>query len=395
MILTVLCMTCLLGLVGFATDVGVLLRQKRNMQTAADSAAVAGALELHYGDTTAAANAAAAQNGVTIGTSGGAVTVNSPPLSGAYAGLPNYVEAIVSQSQSTVFMNLFNFAAMTVTARAVAHNGGSASCCVCVLSPSAPDAMDLQGSFSVTAPACGVMVDSNATDALQFTGGGGTLTAGSVGVVGGDGGQTGDSTPAPVTNIAQFSDPLGTVVAPNPSTMTCTIPAGNTLTGTISPGCYSAPAGGAITLDNATLNSGTYVLTGNVILQGNVETVAGGGTTLDIATGALSESTAGTYLDLVAPTSGPYNGIAIMEPPPNTNPMTFDFGYSSGLIDGIIWAPLAQLVLHDSGGDKVGGLQLITDLIVNTLYDQTATLSITNYSSTVSTSPLTKVALVE
>ena len=395
MVLTLLSMTALLGFVGFATDVGVLLREKRNMQTAADSAAIAAAQELNYGDMTAAANGAAAQNGVTIGTNGGTVTVNSPPKSGAYAGLNGYAEAIVSQNQSTTFMNVFNFASMNVAARAVATNSGSASCCVCVLSQSAPDAMDLQGSFDVTAPACGVMVDSNATDALQFTGGGGSLTAGSVGVVGGDGGQTGDSTPAPVTNIAQFSDPLGTVVAPNPSTMTCTTPVGGILTGTISAGCYSAPAGGAITLDNATLNSGTYVFTGNVVLQGNVETVQGGGTTLDIATGALSESTAGTYLDLVAPTSGPYNGIAIMEPAPNTNLMLFDFGYSSGLIDGIIYAPDAELELHDSGGDKVGGLQLITDLIVGTLYDQTATLSITNYSSTVTTSPLTRVALVE
>ena len=32
-----------------------------------------------------------------------------------------------------------------------------------------------------------------------------------------------------------------------------------------------------------------------------------------------------------------------------------------------------QLDLHDSGGDKNGGLQLITDLIVGTLNDQTAT----------------------
>jgi len=395
MILTLLCTTCMLGFVGFATDAGILLREKRNMQTAADSAAIAAALELNYGDMTAAATAAAAQNGVIVGTNGGTVTVNTPPAYGAYAGLPSYVEAIVSQSQSTIFMNMFNFASMNVTARAVAYNGGSSNDCVYVLNGTAPDAMDLQGSFSVSAPKCGVVVDSNNADALQFTGGGGTLTAGSVGVVGGDGGQTGDSTPAPVLGIAQQSDPLASVVAPNPATMTCTTPVGGILTGTISPGCYSAPTGGAVTLDNATLNSGTYVFTGNVVLQGNVETVKGGGTTLDIATGALSESTAGTYLDLVAPTSGPYNGIAIMEPPPNTNPMTFDFGYSSGLIDGIIWAPLAQLVLHDSGGDKAGGLQLITDLIVGTLYDQTATLNITNYSQTVGTSPLTRVGLVE
>jgi len=192
MILTLLCMTCLLGFVGFAADIGTLLRAKRNLQIAADSAAIAGAAELNYGDMATAAQAAAAQNGVVIGTNGGAVAVNSPPLYGAYAGLPGYVEAIVTQTQPTFFMKIFNFASQNVTARAVAWNGGSSNGCVYVCSPSASDAMDLQGSFDVSAPSCGVIVDSNNADALQFTGGGGTLTAGSVGVVGGDGGH-GDS----------------------------------------------------------------------------------------------------------------------------------------------------------------------------------------------------------
>ena len=54
MILTLLCMTCLLGFVAFAADVGTLLHAKRNLQIAADSAAIAGAAELNYGDMTAA-----------------------------------------------------------------------------------------------------------------------------------------------------------------------------------------------------------------------------------------------------------------------------------------------------------------------------------------------------
>src|ERR1035437_182689 len=119
MILTLLCMTCLLGFVGFAVDIGTLLRAKRNLQIAADSAAIAGAAELNYGNMTAAAQAAAAQNGVTIGTNGGTVTVNTPPTYGAYAGKTGgYVEAIVSQNQPTFFMKMFKIASQKVTARA-------------------------------------------------------------------------------------------------------------------------------------------------------------------------------------------------------------------------------------------------------------------------------------
>lgn len=390
-IMILLSMTALLGFVGFAADVGTLFYAKRNLQIAADAAAIAGAAELNYGDMTTAGDAAAAQNGVVIGANGGAVYINNPPTEGEYVGLPAYVEAIVSQKEPTFFMRIFGISSQTVAARAVAYNGGSSNGCVYVLNGTANDAMDLQGSFDVSAPKCGVIVNSNSTTALQFTGGGGTLTAGSVGVVGGDGGQTGDSTPAPVLGIAQQSDPLGGLVAPTPTG--CITPPGGTMTGTLTAGCYMAPTGGTLTINNATLGAGTYVLEGNINLTGSV-TSGSGGTTLDIVNGALTEGT-GTVLDLVAPTSGAYNGIAIMEPAPNANLMLFDFGSSSGLIDGIIYAPDAELELHDSGGDQSGGLQLITDLIVNTLYDQTATLNITSYSQTTPGSPLTRVALAE
>src|SRR6185437_6970345 len=143
------------------------------------------------------------------------------------------------------------------------------------------------------------------------------------GVAGGECGETGDSPPAQVTGIAQYTCPLSAMVFPTPPA-NCPIPTGGNLTGTISAGCYSAPAGkkgalGTLTLNNVTMGSGTYVLEGNVNLTGNVSTVTGGGTTLDIVNGALSEGTAATVLNIVAPTSGAYNGIAILQPASNTN----------------------------------------------------------------------------
>ena len=68
-ILVALCLTCILGFVGFATDVGVLLHAKRNLQIAADAAAIAGANEINIDPTkiVSAAKAASAQNGFTDG----------------------------------------------------------------------------------------------------------------------------------------------------------------------------------------------------------------------------------------------------------------------------------------------------------------------------------------
>jgi len=387
LVITALCMTCLFGFVALATDVGLTLREKRLLQIAADSAAIAGALELNYSSAsvTNAAQAAATRNGFTNGTNGATVTINTPPHNGPHQ-VAGYVEVIISQSQPTLFMNLFGIASMTPTVRAVAMNGGSSFGCVYVLSPNASPAMNLQGSFDVTAPNCGVVVDSNADGALHFTGGGGTLSAGSVGVVGTATGQTGDSTTPIVQNIVAQSDPLGYLDASFPTPTGCV--AGGTLTGSITPGCYS----GNVTLSNAVL-TGTYVFTGNVTLSNSVTTGTAGGT-IDLTAGTLTE-TPNTVLNIVAPTTGTFHGIAIMAPPSNTSTLTFEFGNATGTVDGIIYAPGAKLFLHDSGGDHSGGLTLITDLLVGTLDDQTATLNIQSYSQNTAGSPLTKVALVE
>jgi hypothetical protein len=417
LIITALCMTCLFGFAALATDVGLMLREKRLLQIAADSAAIAGALELNYSaaSVTSAAQAAATQNGFTDGTNGAAVTVNPPPLYGPHAGVTGYVEVIISQSQPTLFMNFFGIASMKPTVRAVAQNGASSFGCVYILAPTGPQTMELQGSFTVSTPNCGVVIDSSDPDALDFTGAGGTLTAGSVGVVGGCGGKCADSTPTPVTGIAPQSDPLGAMVPPDPTKLTCSAPTGGKLTGVQAAlgatkiACYS----GNVTLSNVTLAAGTYVFTGNVTLDGTVSTpqppapVAPStvsanplnGTTIDIDSGTLSINT-GTTLSLYAPQAAAttytnYNGVALMQPAKNSNQILIQKGDASGLVDGIIYAPTAQLYLQDSGGDKSGGLTLITDLIVGSLFDKTATLTINSYSQSTSGSPLTRVTLVE
>jgi hypothetical protein len=416
LIITALCMTCLFGFAALATDVGLMLRENRLLQIAADSAAIAGALELNYSSAsvTSAAKAASAQNGFTDGSGGVTVTVNPKPLYGPHAGLDGYVEVIISENKPTLFMNFFGKTSMSPTVRAVAQNGGSSFGCVYILSPTGSSSMHLEGSFTVSTPNCGVVVDSSDPDALHFTGAGGSLTAGSVGVVGGCGGKCTDSTPLPVTGIAPQSDPLAAMLPPDPTKLTCSAAPGNKLTGTLANpaggiACYS----GNVTLSNVTLGAGTYVFTGNVTLDGNVSTAQPpapvapatvsanplNGTTIDIDSGTLSINT-GTVLSLYAPQAAAtaytnYNGIALMEPSKNSNQIMIQKGNATGLVDGIIYAPSAQLYLQDSGGDKSGGLTLITDLIVGQLFDKTATLTINSYSQSTAGSPLTRVTLVE
>ena len=65
--LVALALPILLGFVGIATDLGSLFKDRRTIQTAADAAAIAGALNLSSGNWSSAAKAASGTNGFTDG----------------------------------------------------------------------------------------------------------------------------------------------------------------------------------------------------------------------------------------------------------------------------------------------------------------------------------------
>jgi hypothetical protein len=411
-ILVALCLTCILGFVGFATDVGVLLHAKRNLQIAADAAALAGANEINIDATKiqAAGQAASAQNGFTDGSNGVSAAINNGPLHGPHAGDASYVEAIVTQSQPTFFMKLFSFSSMPVAARAVAFNGASNGFgCLTALNQTAPKAIELQGNFTVDAPGCQVIDDSKDPCALQFTGSAGNLTAGSVGVVGpalgGSQGVCGfptDSTPVPVTGVPQASDPLastyhsltaaqiGSCAAP-PSGNTWGSSGGTVLADGSKVFCYS----GNISIgNNVTMMPGTYVFTGSLGLQGH-GSLAGTNVTIYLAApnGNMNMGGSGTSTlgPLSAPSSGPYQNVVIYEEPADTNPVNLE-GTPISNLSGIVYLPSAQLQL---GGNGTLNQTLNVDLVVNTLYDfGNATVNITDFSTTHNT-PLHTIALVE
>lgn len=398
LIMVAVSLSIVLGFVAFATDLGVVLHQKRLAATAADSAAVAAAKYLNASSAVAikAGQNAAAANGFTNG-GGVTVTITPSPTSGAFTG-SHYVRATVSQSVSTIFTSIFDISSFTAGATAVAGVFPSTGC-VYVLNPSKTDSMYLSGSFDVSTPGCGVLVDSTDPNALYFNGGAGTLTSAYVNVVGGSNGHTGDSSPEPVTGVAPISDPLANLDLPQYAPTTCS-GSGGTLTGNLSPGCWS----GNVTLSNATLASGTYFFEGSVSLSGNV---TGTGVTLYMtSTSSGLSATTNSTLALSArtddPLTDPYSGIVMYVEPNSGSPsqqIEFEMGNATGSVGGIIYAPDAEFYIHDSGGDKNGGttstVAFNMDLVVGTFYDSTGDLSITSYTQTSPNSPLTKVTLVE
>jgi hypothetical protein len=343
----------LLGLMGLGIDIGYMRYEKRLQQSAADSAALAGAAEIPYGSSfiSAAGSHGASLDGFTVAStqsgcpptdpSGAvgtiAVTINYPPCSGLYSGKPEYVEAYVAVVQPTFFMKALGITSQTVTARAVAFWGsGVAKNCVFTLgSPgTAIEGITVNGSPTLNAPTCGIDDNGN----FDTSGGDLDVTAGSVGVVGeatNNGG--GGVTPTPITGIAPLGDPLATLTPPTVGTP-ITFRPDNIIPGST----YKS-----ISINNGTVNfpAGTYIVNGDMTISGN-STVTGTGVTFYITNGGDLTINGNTNVQLSAPTSGSYEGILFYQDPNDTSSARIN-GTNNSFFQGALYFPNALL---DFGG---------------------------------------------
>ncbi len=375
----------LCGMAGFAVDVGTLFRAKRVLQTAADAGALAAAAEARYGDSVAVAKNMAARNGATDGTNGYTVTVNA--ISGGY-------QVIATQSAPTYFMKLFHLNSMSVSAVASAGNY-AASNCIYALDPSGID-VGLTGTADLNMPDCGVIINSASSNGLNMTGTS-TLTAASIGIVGGyDTTKNANYSPIPVTGVAPSPNPLAFLSAPSYSSGSCLADPHFTGSGTHSIGpstsggtiCYNGLSmSGSGTLS---LSPGVYVINGAFSLSGS-GSMSGSGITIYLAppNGSLSLTGSGS-LNVSAPTdtSNPYNGILFFEDPSDTNSMKIT-GSTGSAMQGIFYAPNAALTLSGSSGATIQA-----DLVVHAL-SMTGTSNFSNYSSANTNEPLTAPRLTQ
>ncbi|MBV9439290.1 MAG: hypothetical protein JOZ24_04785 [Candidatus Eremiobacteraeota bacterium] len=365
----------ILGFAAFSVDVGYWRSQQGLLQTAADSAALAGAMEAAYPAGTAspapyvtAAKADSASNGFTDNGGTVTVTVNKPPSTGNYTGDGNAVEVLVKATQPSFLAHALGMANDTVTARAVATLTGSGAGCIIALNPSAkPYTLQTTGG-SINATSCGILDDGT----FDFTGG--TITATSLGVAGSvthTGGTYGAATPAP---IVPAGDPCRSIAGcaylagVTPPTSPCQSTTGPTL----NPGLYCNGlkwSGGT-----ATLNPGIYYIdcTGSCSSPPGFNvtggTVNGSGVTFYVRKGAVN-LTGGT-INIAPPTSGNSAGVLFYQPSSNTTTAKLTGGSATGCpassgaaFTGLFYAPSA--ILNITGGSSwdpstviVGSLQV-------------------------------------
>ena len=355
LILAGLVMVAIVGIAAIVVDLGYARQRKRQVQSGADAAALAGVVELP--DSTAATTVARAY--VTAnGMNGAAATVNVPPTSGAHAGDSSCIEVIPTEAAPTFFGTIFNASSIAVSARAVActtaEEGGMAA-----IFAGATTCGDKTLKFSGSNSEVVGGMHSNAR--LDISGSnnaftGSTVTYTTTASVGGSG------------NTFQGSDPSVTTTQPYPVTFNITdyapggaraVAAGssyrNAGSNEINKSWLEANAG----YSGGVLQPGLYYTTNKISLADSGITVAGGGgVTFVTASNTLEVSGGVVNLTPFEPDLLLFSNY--MKSSPLSDSANCDSGAisvsgSSSNWEGIIYAPRGSVKFNGSSNVTVNG----------------------------------------
>ncbi len=292
---------------------------RRSAQGGADNSALAAALALCLGnDPASAALDSASDNGFDNNGTTNTVEVNNPPISGPYAGDPDYIEVLINSDVEGSFSQVIFSGSLGVSARAVAHctqgggelAGGNG---LVALKSTGDCTLAASGNGSITVNGGGIQVNSNSATRAGCASGNAHVNADSISIVGGymTSGNA-DWNPTPATGAPFIPDPLSGLAAPptppkpGGACPNYSINANNTAT--INPGLYCSISASANS--TLTLNPGVYYIdNGNFSESGNANITANG-VTFYLEDGNFSITGNGNMI-FTAPTSGNYEGILL------------------------------------------------------------------------------------
>src|ERR1051326_6322251 len=357
----------MIGSVGLGIDYGLWLYNQQAMQAAADSAAVSAATS--GSNIALEAEGVAASYGFVKDAGGVTMPVNRPPASGSHTSVSNAVEVIIHRIQTPQFSALVSAQQFTITVRSVAVATPGTGC-VLALNPNASGAVTTQASSTTNLSGCNLYVDSNDSAAVT-AGGTSSLTALSVGAVGGVSGASNITTTGGIhTGVASLTDPYASMSFGSFSGCTQHNYSTNS-NDTISQGVYcggiSVKAGATLTL-----NPGIYYLDqGNLSIEGN-GAIVGTGVTLVFtsSTGrnyANASIASNASVNLTAPTTGLTAGIVLFGDRNMPEGTTFKLtGGSTQSFGGAIYLPKAALTYSGGSGGSTACTQIIADTVTFT-----------------------------
>lgn len=353
--------SALVGMVALGTEITFVIYKHRQMQSAADSAALGSATALSKGypvDYALEGKAIAATAGFVNGVDGVAITVNKPPASGNNTANAGAVEVIVAQPQTLKLVSIFSSAVFNVTARAVAIKGAGGGYCVLTTDTSATKGLDLSNGATLNLNQCGMAVNASGSTAVSVVGNA-TLNAKSLSVKGqttvSNGGSI-NATDGVLINQAVTADPYASTPTTTPSGCNWTNRSlvYSASTQTLNPGTYCGTGLAFSNSANVVMNPGIYYIKGGSLNVGS-STITGTGVTIILTRNTGSYATAtmgnGASVTLSAPTSGAYSGLVLYAnragPTSATTTITFNGGVALSL-KGAIYAP-TRTVAYSNG----------------------------------------------
>jgi Flp pilus assembly protein TadG len=395
LVLVALSLTLLMGAMALAIDVGFVRFQQRQLQTAADAAAIAAGLELGNCNNTVCANMQTAaatalkEDGITSTTitptanqctisttSGLAMIINVAPCvlgaSDPNNGNTHMAEVVLTEPQKTFFGDIIGVRTWNLVARAEAGdsyinaNTSGGNC----LYTNGLAFNSSDGTFALNS--CGIYDNGN----LQ-TDNGDSVTASTFLYYGTWSPNNcnssctwnigGSNTPPAHTTTPQ-SNPLANLTPPTqPATSTTNTQTPNS-GATLQPGYY--PNGFNLNSNvSVTLNAGLYYMGGSINVDSGA-TLTGTGAELYFVNGSLQPNS-GSTLQLTAPTTtsptaGTTANMLVWEASSNGSGMTIDTG-SSSYFNGIIYLPTQTLTLNSGSGVTINNGATATALDVNNM----------------------------
>jgi Flp pilus assembly protein TadG len=395
----------LIGAMGLAAEVSYWRFHQRGMQNAADAAVIAAAT--NGGSTYAAeAKAVAAQFGFQDGAGNITVTVTNPNTAPGCTGkcydvqisdkLPLLLTSIVGfrgnttivSSTSSGVSQLSTVAAMSMQGTSIATSASAYKYCIIALGTSGVTDITANGAQKADLGGCNIVSNANATC------NGGNLNAGIVdayGTIKGCG-TTQNSNMRPL-----MADPYVGLTSSIP-TDTCNsvypqepasknspaLPSSNQwTTGTYAISGYKVVCGDQQLMGNTTINGGVLVIengrldTNGYTLTGNPLTIVFSGSN---NASYLHVPTGGGSLNIAAPTSGTWSGVAMYQDPSLTTNVSISSAGNSPTwnVSGLVYLPHSSVTLSGSAGASTMGKKCLVLVVDNLTINGTGSVFANN-----------------
>ena len=369
----------MIGALGLGVDAAQWVLWKRQLHSAADMGALAGARAL--ADSQSVRPAVTRSLGLNNLRSYSVNAIENAPTVGKFKDSKNHVRVVLSAQQRLPFSSLFMATVPQITVEATAENASTVPNCIIALDTSYTTALSVSGSASVDMN-CGM--SSNASGGSSLVADGSSVKVKALSAVGQVSGASFDATQVKVNEgIAPIPDPYaGKVSMPSNLSTLCAAAAfltvGTNATANIGPGTFCFTGISVRGRLNIAKGSTVIIIGGN-LTTGSGSTLESSGVTFIFTDIATSKPSYGKFIAngsstviLAANSTGPYAGILMYQDPRATAGNSSDFFLSgtsgtdnagrtvNSQYQGAIYTPSTDATFSGNSGINTPCMQVVS-----------------------------------